>query len=58
MEEEARQLLRKALVQDRPSTGLGSRVSRRFAAIGGADLPAIGRSTPRQPPTFLPGDEE
>lgn len=56
MEEEARQLLRQALVQDRPSTGLGSRISRRFAAVGGVDLPDARRSTPRQPPTFPSGD--
>ena len=58
MEEEVRQLLRRALVQDRPSTGLGSRVARRFAAVGGVDVPDATRSLPRQPPTFPSGDAE
>jgi plasmid stability protein len=58
MEEEARQLLRRALVHDRPRTGLGSRIVRRFAAVGGVDLPDPGRSMPRQPPTFPSGDPE
>ncbi len=58
MEEEARQLLRRALVHDRSSTGLGSRISRRFTAVGGVDLPDVTRSIPRQPPTFPSGDVE
>jgi len=58
MEEEARQLLRQALVQDRSSTGLGSQISRRFAAAGGVDLPDVTRSVPRQPPTFPSRDTE
>lgn len=58
MEEEARQLLRQALVRDRPSTGLGSRISRRFTAAGGVDLPDAMRSIPRQPPTFPSSDAE
>ena len=58
MEEEARQLLRQALVQDRPSAGLGSRVARRFSAVGGVDLPQINRSLPRVAPGSTPDDDE
>ena len=58
MEEEARQLLRQALVQDRPSSGLGSRVSRRFAAVGGVELPEVRRSLPRLPHGALPDGRE
>jgi len=58
MEEEARQLLHQALVQDRPSTGLGSRIARRFAAVGGVDLPEARRSMPRQAPAFPSGDAQ
>jgi antitoxin FitA len=58
MEEEARQLLRQGLVQSPPSTGLGSRISRRFADVGGVDLPAVKRSRPRRPPTFPSTDAE
>jgi len=53
MEEEARQILRQFLLQKRASAGIASRISRRFAAIGGVDLPDVDRSGPRRPPTFF-----
>jgi hypothetical protein len=39
MEEEARQILRQALLRQRASVGLGSRIAQRFTAMGGVDLP-------------------
>ncbi|OEC33627.1 Plasmid stability protein [Pseudomonas cuatrocienegasensis] len=38
MEEEARVIIRQALLKTGASGGLGSRIHARFAAIGGADL--------------------
>lgn len=52
MEEEARQILRRALTRDAPGLGLGSRIARRFAAAGGVDLAPPSRRPPRQPPAF------
>lgn len=52
MEEEARQILRKSLVRERPSGGLGSRIASRFSAVGGVELPAVSRSLPRASPEF------
>lgn len=52
MEEEARHILRQALLRQGSPVGLGSRIARRFAAAGGVDLPNITRSSPRTPPTF------
>jgi plasmid stability protein len=52
MEEEARQILRQALLRQRASVGLGSRIAQRFGAAGGVDLPDITRSSPRTPPAF------
>jgi antitoxin FitA len=40
MEEEVRIILRNALTQPAPASGLGSRVHARFAALGGVDLRA------------------
>jgi len=56
MEEEARQILKQFLLRKRSSTGIGSRISRRFAAIGGVDLPDAYRSTSRRLPSFLSDD--
>jgi len=56
MEEEARQILKQFLLRKRSSAGIGSRISRRFSAIGGADLPDAYRTAPRRPPTFLSDD--
>ncbi len=39
MEEEVRTILRNALAQSAPASGLGGRVHARFAALGGAELP-------------------
>jgi len=38
MEEEARAILRRALTKPTGEGGLGSRIYRRFAAVGGVDL--------------------
>jgi len=56
MEEEARQILRRSLVQERVSVGLGSRIASRFAAAGGVDLPFVSRSLPRPAPGFGPAE--
>ncbi|RJR19293.1 MAG: plasmid stabilization protein [Desulfobacteraceae bacterium] len=55
MEEEARQILRQFLLARKCSGGIGSRISRRFAAIGGVELPEVPRSTPRVA-EILPGN--
>ena len=48
MEEEVRTILRNALAQPAPASGLGSRVHARFAALGGVELPIAERNdTPR-----------
>lgn len=52
MEEEVRQVLRQAFARPVPTEGLGSRLTRRFAAVGGVDLPVVERSSTRQPPDF------
>jgi len=53
MEEEARAILRAALVEPTSSTGLGSRLHARVSALcGGGDLPIPARSPPREPPLF------
>ena len=49
MEEEARQILKQFLLQRRCSTGIGSRISKRFSEAGGVVLPDIARSSPRLP---------
>ena len=38
MEEEVRSILQRALSAPAPETGLGSRIHRRFALLGGAEL--------------------
>jgi plasmid stability protein len=51
MEEEARAILRAALVEPMSRTGLGSRLHERILALsGGGDLPIPERSPPREPP--------
>jgi plasmid stability protein len=47
MEEEARQLLRQCLMEERQDPGLGSRIARRWSAVGGVELPEVKRSLPR-----------
>ena len=56
MEEEARQILKQHLLRKRSSAGIASRISRRFAAVGGVDLTDMHRSTPRRPPTLFSDD--
>jgi plasmid stability protein len=58
MEEEARQILKQFLLRKRSSAGIGTRISRRFAEVGGVDLPDVDRSDPRRPPTFSPDDAQ
>ncbi|UCE31579.1 MAG: Arc family DNA-binding protein [Burkholderiales bacterium] len=58
MEEEVRQILRQALLASRAECALGSRVSQRFAALGGVDLPVPARSRPRRVPELgIPSGE-
>jgi plasmid stability protein len=47
MEEEARQILKRFLLQRRCSEGIGSRIAKRFSNAGGVVLPEIRRSMPR-----------
>jgi len=49
MEEEARQLLRKAVNPSVPNEGLGTRLQRRFGALGGLEM-----ETSRMPDRPLP----
>jgi plasmid stability protein len=53
MEEEARKILRLYLLEKRGAKGIGSRISQRFAAIGGVNLPETPRSDPRRPLVFF-----
>lgn len=50
MEEEVRQILRRALITEGGSERLGTRIHQRFAKVGGIDLALPGRSMPRPPP--------
>lgn len=54
MEEEAREILRLALTQKsaRSEPNLAESIRRRFAAIGGVDLPIMPREPMREPPDF------
>ncbi len=47
MEEEARQILKHHLLQKKSTLGIGTRISNRFKAAGGLDIPEIPRSAPR-----------
>ncbi|RJR32560.1 MAG: plasmid stabilization protein [Desulfobacteraceae bacterium] len=58
MEEEARQILKQFLLRKRSFAGIGSRISRRFGAAGGVELPDMRRSDPRRPPTFSEDDTQ
>jgi plasmid stability protein len=53
MEEEARQLLRKAVNPAVPSEGLGTRLQRRFGALGGVEMEEV-LETSRLPDRPLP----
>ena len=53
MEEEARQILRSALAEAAPApSNLGEVIHRRFAALGGVELPDLPRGPTREPPSF------
>jgi antitoxin FitA len=53
MEEEARNILKVALAADRTGpSNLAAAIWRRFAALGGVDLPDLPRERMRQPPPF------
>lgn len=56
MEEEARQILRQALLAPPSGEGLGSRIHRRFAVAGGLELPEVPRSPARPAPDFQDPD--
>ncbi|MFO7800959.1 MAG: hypothetical protein R6V55_01550 [Desulfovermiculus sp.] len=47
MEEEARQILKHYLLRKKSAEGIGTRISNRFAAVGGVELPEIPRHPPR-----------
>lgn len=52
MEEEAREILRRAINQPATNRDLGQAIHARFAKLGGADLPEIMRDVPRDAPRF------
>lgn len=52
MEEEARLILKQAVQSPPIDKGLGTRIHRRFAALGGIELPLPERKPSRSPPDF------
>jgi antitoxin FitA len=53
MEDEARDILRRALAEEKAvPQDLGSAIRRRFAALGGVELPTAPREPMREPPSF------
>jgi plasmid stability protein len=53
MEEEARSILRVALAEERAAPqDLGLAIRRRFAPLGGVELPTAPREPLREPPSF------
>jgi len=53
MEEEAREILRLALIVPSPAKGnLGESIHRRFRALGGVELELPQRDAMREPPRF------
>ena len=53
MEAEAREILYQALVtENSPETNMAEAIRRRFAPLGGVDLPVVRRSAMRPPPNF------
>ena len=53
MEEEARHILRATLTEERqPATNLSDSIAKRFAPLGGVDLPEPEREPLRDPPRF------
>lgn len=55
MEEEARRILRRAVNSASPGEGLGTRLQRRFGALGGTELGSV-RLPDRPPPDFSEPD--
>lgn len=53
MEEEIRRILKKHVLRGKSAMGIGSRIHRRFAEVGGADLPEPIRSYPRHSEAIL-----
>jgi plasmid stability protein len=54
MEDEARRILRDALIGQQPTSGLGTRIHQRFARLGGVDLDLPTRDEPTRAATFEP----
>ena len=53
MEDEARHILRAVLTEERqPSVNLADAIRRRFAPLGGVELPDMNREALREPPRF------
>lgn len=53
MEEEAREILKNALNKSAsPQVDLATSIRRRFAAMGGVELPILAREAIRRPPDF------
>ena len=52
MEEEARDILRRAVGRTSPSENLGEAIHRRFAALGGVELNLLSREAMPEPPRF------
>ena len=58
IEEEATDLLRKAVLSRPDKKGLGTRISRRFSEAGGFDLPVMSRTLPRPAPDFSRNEQQ
>lgn len=56
MEEEALQILKHFLLHKKRTIGIGTLISKRFAGVGGIDLPEIPRKQPRQLPKLAMDD--
>lgn len=52
MEEEVRQILKRALIQESQDKGLASRIIQHFAELGDVSLQLRNRSLPRSAPDF------
>lgn len=52
MEEEVRDILRTALSTEEPPSNMAASIRRRFAPLGGIDLPIPPREPMREPPDF------
>ncbi len=57
MEEEVRQILKRALINDCQDKGLASRINQHFTEVGGISLPLRKRSLPRSSPDFSESDK-